>query len=107
MEKDHLGLSAFYILVQTEEQQQEGYFNNWVSKNNLMSAVCQPFVLKNSLSLKELCADCEDCILKPIISFVGVIAPYISYNMQKTAAGRRILIILDLTECFFFCVWMN
>lgn len=57
----------FFILMQTEEQQQEGYFNNWVSKNIFMSAICQPFVLKNSLHL--LGAEGEDCILNPVISF--------------------------------------
>lgn len=34
--------------MQTEEQSQEGYFNNWISKNICKSAICQPFVEKNT-----------------------------------------------------------
>lgn len=80
----------FFILMQTEEQQQEGYFNNWVSKNIFMSAICQPFVLKNSLHFYS--------VLKVRTVFwipLFLLAQNIGYIMQKTAAGTWILIILD------------
>lgn len=68
-------------LVQTDDQQQDGYFNNWVSKNISKSAICQPFVEKSTAHFHTVLN-----VTRVFLTFVCGTAPIIGRIMLETTA---------------------
>lgn len=81
-EKGSSASCAVFLLVQTDDQQQDGYFNNWVSKNISKLAICQPFVEKSTIHFHTVLN-----VTSVFLTFVCVTAQIIGGIMQETTAS--------------------